>query len=199
MAGARREGRARGLAAHFTFGSYCAQVVELSVDERKRIVVHKVTAVADVGQPVNLSASRRRRGRRSSMGSARRSLATCRSSADARRRNFDTYRLIRNREAPAAIEVTFSRARPPHWLWRDRAFRQLRRRLPMRSRRPTGERIRRMPFAKLGYDLARDPDLNVAVPRNARRAKPVRNESGGSRPDPTLRVCGYDSSSHICR
>ena len=53
------EGRARGLAMHHTFGSYCAHVVEVSVapgsNGQKRVTIHKVVSVADVGQPVNLS------------------------------------------------------------------------------------------------------------------------------------------------
>ena len=53
------EGRARGLAMHHTFGSYCAHVVEVSVapgsNGQKRVTIHKVVSVGDVGQPVNLS------------------------------------------------------------------------------------------------------------------------------------------------
>jgi isoquinoline 1-oxidoreductase beta subunit len=60
-------GRARGLAMHYTFGSYCAHVVEVSVaplrlrsgqaaaSGQKRVTIHKVVSVGDVGQPVNLA------------------------------------------------------------------------------------------------------------------------------------------------
>jgi isoquinoline 1-oxidoreductase beta subunit len=53
------EGRARGLAMHHTFGAYCAHVVELSLsagqNSQKRVTIHRVTSVGDVGQAVNLS------------------------------------------------------------------------------------------------------------------------------------------------
>lgn len=46
-------GRGLGLAAHFTFGSYAAQVAEVSVDDDGRIRVHRVVAAIDCGIPVN--------------------------------------------------------------------------------------------------------------------------------------------------
>jgi isoquinoline 1-oxidoreductase beta subunit len=47
------QGRARGIAVHYTFGSYAAEVAEVSVDAQKRIRVHRVVAAIDVGLPVN--------------------------------------------------------------------------------------------------------------------------------------------------
>jgi len=47
------KGRGRGIAAHFTFGSYAAEVAEVSVDAQKRLRVHRVVAAIDVGRPVN--------------------------------------------------------------------------------------------------------------------------------------------------
>jgi isoquinoline 1-oxidoreductase subunit beta len=46
-------GHGRGIAVHFTFGSYCAHVVEVSVDAGKRLRVHHVVSAIDVGVPVN--------------------------------------------------------------------------------------------------------------------------------------------------
>ncbi len=46
-------GRARGLAVHESFGSIVAEVAEVSVDEDRRIRVHKVTCAVDCGQAVN--------------------------------------------------------------------------------------------------------------------------------------------------
>ena len=148
------EGRARGLAAHFTFGSYCAQVVELSVDARKRVVIHKVIAVADVGQPVNLSGleAQGEGAIIDGLGAAffgdvpiDRGRATV--------TNFDSYRLIRNREAPAAIEVTFlpSGARPTGF--GEIAIPPIAPAVANAIAALTGERLRRMPFVKGGYDL----------------------------------------------
>ncbi len=46
-------GRARGLAVHESFGSIVAEVAEVSVDDRRRIRVHKVTCAVDCGLAVN--------------------------------------------------------------------------------------------------------------------------------------------------
>jgi isoquinoline 1-oxidoreductase subunit beta len=46
-------GRARGLAVHESFGSIIAEVAEVSVEDGKRIRVHKVTCAVDCGLAVN--------------------------------------------------------------------------------------------------------------------------------------------------
>lgn len=46
------KGRARGFAAHYSFGSYVAQVAEVSVDNNNP-QVHRVTCVVDCGRAVN--------------------------------------------------------------------------------------------------------------------------------------------------
>jgi isoquinoline 1-oxidoreductase subunit beta len=47
------KGRARGIAVHESFGSIIAQVAEVSVDEDKRIRVHKVSCAVDCGTAIN--------------------------------------------------------------------------------------------------------------------------------------------------
>ncbi|MGB3209065.1 MAG: xanthine dehydrogenase family protein molybdopterin-binding subunit [Desulforhopalus sp.] len=47
------DGRGRGIAVHASFGSYVAQVAEVSVEESGRIRVHKVTCAVDCGRTVN--------------------------------------------------------------------------------------------------------------------------------------------------
>ena len=47
------KGRARGVAQHASFGSYVAQVAEVSLDKRGELRVHKVFCVIDCGQVVN--------------------------------------------------------------------------------------------------------------------------------------------------
>lgn len=49
------DGRGMGVAFYFSHGGHIAEVVELSVDDRKRIQIHQVTVVADVGPIINLS------------------------------------------------------------------------------------------------------------------------------------------------
>jgi isoquinoline 1-oxidoreductase subunit beta len=45
-------GRARGVACHFSFDSYAAEVAEVSVDKGK-IVVHRVVAAVDIGRAIH--------------------------------------------------------------------------------------------------------------------------------------------------
>jgi len=47
------DGRFRGLAQHKSFGSFVAQVAEISVDDRGRIRVHRVHCAVDCGRVVN--------------------------------------------------------------------------------------------------------------------------------------------------
>jgi isoquinoline 1-oxidoreductase beta subunit len=47
------EGRGRGIAVHASFGSYIAQVAEVSVAGNGSIRVHKVTCAIDCGRTVN--------------------------------------------------------------------------------------------------------------------------------------------------
>ena len=151
-------GRARGLAMHHTFGSYCAHVVELSIapgsNNHRRVTIHKVVSVGDVGQPVNLSMleAQMQGGIIDGLGAAfygEVPIANGRASSQ----NFGDYRLIRMREAPLAIEAHFIQ----HGL-RPTGFGEP----PLPPIGPavanaiaalTGERIRMMPFSKAGYVL----------------------------------------------
>jgi isoquinoline 1-oxidoreductase subunit beta len=46
-------GRARGIATHFSFDSYVAQVAEVSVDKTGEVKVHRVVCAVDCGRVVN--------------------------------------------------------------------------------------------------------------------------------------------------
>jgi isoquinoline 1-oxidoreductase beta subunit len=47
------DNRALGIAGHFTFGGYCAQVAEVELINDKQFKVHKVFAAIDVGVVIN--------------------------------------------------------------------------------------------------------------------------------------------------
>jgi isoquinoline 1-oxidoreductase beta subunit len=148
------EGRARGFAAHHTFGSYCAQVVEVSLNEKKQVTIHKVTAVVDVGQPVNISGieAQVEGAIIDGIGSAffgdvpidrGRAAST----------NFDNYRLIRNREAPRHIEVIIlpSTTRPTGI--GEIGIPPIAPAVANAIAAATVTRIRQMPFSKAGFLL----------------------------------------------
>jgi len=49
------KGRALGLAFHFCHAGHVAEVVELSVDDKKKITIHNVTVAVDIGPVINRS------------------------------------------------------------------------------------------------------------------------------------------------
>jgi isoquinoline 1-oxidoreductase beta subunit len=92
--------RALGVAAHFTFGSYAAHVVEVSV-ERGAIKVHRVVAALDCGPVVNLSGAEAQvvGGVIDGLSSALYGEITVRDGI-ASAGSFNDYRLLRMGEAP---------------------------------------------------------------------------------------------------
>jgi len=143
---------------HYTFGSYCAHVVELSVapgaNGQKGVTIHKVVSVGDVGQPVNLSMldAQMQGGIIDGLGAAFYGEVPI-EKGRATSRNFGDYRMIRLREAPLAIESHFIPS-----LLRPTGFGEP----PLPPIAPavanaiaalTGDRIRLMPFIKAGYVL----------------------------------------------
>ena len=135
------EGRARGLAMHHTFGCVlrarrgsCRS--SAGQNGQKRVTIHKIVSVADVGQPVNLSMleAQMQGGIIDGLGAAfygevpiDRGRATS--------RNFGDYRMIRMREAPRRSRCTSSRAACARPASANRRCRRSRRRWRMRSPR----------------------------------------------------------------
>ncbi len=152
------EGRGRGIAMHHTFGSYCAHVVELSIaaggNGQKRVTIHKVTSVGDVGQPVNLSMleAQMQGGIIDGIGAAFYGDVPI-ANGRAQSRNFGDYRMIRMREAPLAIDTHFipSTLRPTGF--GEPPLPPIAPAVANAIAALTGERIRMMPFIKAGFVL----------------------------------------------
>ena len=152
------QGRARGLAMHHTFGSYCAHVVEVSVapgaNGQTRVTIHKIVSVGDVGQPVNLSMleAQMQGGIIDGLGAAFYGEVPV-EKGRATSRNFGDYRMIRMREAPLAIESHFvpSRRRPTGF--GEPPLPPIAPAVANAIAALTGERIRMMPFINAGYSL----------------------------------------------
>lgn len=106
-------GRARGIAAHFTFGSYAAHVAEVSVDASGRVRVHKIVAAVDCGMVVNASGAEAQvqGGVIDGLSAALYGQITM-DRGRVRQSNFNDYRLLRMAEAPT-IEVHFVRSSAP--------------------------------------------------------------------------------------
>jgi isoquinoline 1-oxidoreductase beta subunit len=100
-------GKSRGVSAYYCHNSYVAQVMDLTVDGDKPNI-DKVWCAVDCGIVINpLSAKNQIEGGIvDGIGHATYSALSF-SNGQTDQKNFDTYRLIRNIEAPKAIETFF--------------------------------------------------------------------------------------------
>jgi len=159
------EGRVRGIAAHHTFGSYSAQVVELSVTPavapapgsgtvRHAVRIHRVTCALDCGIVVNRSGveAQAQGGIIDGLGHAFYGEVTI-DRGRAVEGNFDRYRLIRHREAPDAIDVhvVSSTMRPTGF--GEIAVPVIAPAVANAIAAATGHRLRRTPFVRQGFVL----------------------------------------------
>ncbi|BBM68766.1 xanthine dehydrogenase family protein molybdopterin-binding subunit [Rhodothermus marinus] len=102
------EGHGLGIACHWAFASYAAEVVEASVDDDGQVRVHRVVAVLDCGRVVNPSGAEAQviSGVLDGLWTALRAEIVL----DGGRvvsSNFDNYPLLRQHEVPPVIEVHF--------------------------------------------------------------------------------------------
>ena len=106
-------GRARGIAGHFTFGSYAAEVVEVSLDPAGEFRVDRVVAAVDCGTVVNRSGAEAQveGGILEGLCAALYGEITV-ERGRVRQTNFDTYRWLRIGEAPR-IEAHFVESGEP--------------------------------------------------------------------------------------
>jgi isoquinoline 1-oxidoreductase beta subunit len=98
------KGRARGVAVHESFGSYVAQIAEVSV-ENKTIRVHRVVCAIDCGVAVNPAGVRAQleSGVAFGLGAALHSELTFKDGR-VQQSNFHDYRVLRLDEMPV-VEV----------------------------------------------------------------------------------------------
>ncbi len=102
------KGHGRGIAVHFTFGSYVAYVVDVSVDAAGTLKVHKVTGAIDCGLAVNPLgvAAQMEGGVCDALSTALHERITI-NNGSVVETNFDRYRLMKIDEAPPVVETHF--------------------------------------------------------------------------------------------
>ncbi|MFZ1749141.1 MAG: molybdopterin cofactor-binding domain-containing protein [Saprospiraceae bacterium] len=105
--GSQNNGLHRGVAAYFCHNTYVAQVLDLEMQDNTPIV-KKVTVAIDCGIVVNPDAATNlaEGGVVDGIGHSMYSAITLKDGV-AQQNNFDTYRLIRQKEAPKSIDVHF--------------------------------------------------------------------------------------------
>lgn len=99
-------GTGRGIAGHFTFGGYVAQVVDVEVSADGSLRVPRVVAAVDIGSVVNPNgvAAQLESGVNDGLSTALR-LAINVEGGRVVESNFDTYQLMRIADAPPIIET----------------------------------------------------------------------------------------------
>ena len=98
-------GRGRGIATHFSFDSYVAQVAEVSVDKNGEVHVHKVVCAVDCGRVINPDSviAQMQGGIVFGLSAALKDAITF-ESGRVQQGNFHNYQMLRMNEAPE-IEV----------------------------------------------------------------------------------------------
>jgi len=94
-------GRARGIATHFSFDSYVAQVAEVSVDKQGAVRVHRMVCAVDCGRVVNPDSVKAQMegGIIFGLTAALKSEITL-DHGRVQQRNFHDYQMLRINEAP---------------------------------------------------------------------------------------------------
>lgn len=99
-------GHGRGIAAHFTFGGYVAEVVDVEIDENSGLRVKRVVAAVDIGTVINPNGVKAQLegGVIDGLSTALR-LAIRIEGGRVVSDNFDTYPIMRLADAPMDIET----------------------------------------------------------------------------------------------
>jgi isoquinoline 1-oxidoreductase subunit beta len=148
------EGHGLGIAAHYCFGSYAAEAAEISVESDGKIKIHQFWIALDCGIPVNISGleAQAQGGVIDGLSSSMWGQVTI-DRGRAQQSNFDSYRLMRNNEAPPVIEVHIvpSKERPKGF--GEIALPPVAPTIANAIFAATGKRIRKLPFAASGFSL----------------------------------------------
>ena len=146
-------GIGRGIACHYTFGSYAAVCMDVSLGSNNVLKIHRIVIALDCGIPVHLAGleAQAQGGVIDGLGSSLFGEITLRNGG-AEQSNFDTYRLIRNAEAPPVeVFVVPSSERPTGF--GEMALPPVGPALANAIFAASGKRIRKLPFSASGINL----------------------------------------------
>jgi isoquinoline 1-oxidoreductase beta subunit len=147
------KGTGLGIAFHYSHLGHFAEVAEVSVDANKKVKVHKVWVVADIGPVVNLSGAENQcQGSVVDALSTAMGLAVTFENGRAEQTNFDKYPMIRIDKAPE-VEVHFIQSDYSPTGCGEPAFPPAAPAIANAIYAATGQRIRTMPFRNEGYSI----------------------------------------------
>ncbi len=141
-----------GLAFHFSHQGHFAEVAEVSVDASKKVTVHKMTVVGDIGPVVNLSGAENQ-----VQGCIVDAIGTLALEVDIengriKQQNFDTYRLPRMPISPE-VDVHFRDTDSPPPGVGEPAFPPACPAICNAIYAATGTRIRTLPITREGFSV----------------------------------------------
>jgi len=143
---------ALGLAWCYSHAGHAAQAVELSVDANKRITIHRVVVVADVGQVVDRAgAESQAQGACVDAFSMALAQQITIEHGRVQEQNFGAYPILRMPFAPGVIEVYFMESDFPPTGMGEPALPAMAPAIANAIFAATGERLRAMPFSRWGY------------------------------------------------
>ncbi|MFQ5564633.1 MAG: xanthine dehydrogenase family protein molybdopterin-binding subunit, partial [Parvularculaceae bacterium] len=142
------EGTGRGIAGHFTFGGYVAEVVDVVVGADGSLRVPRVVAAVDIGAVVNPNgaAAQLESGVNDGLSTALR-LAINVEGGRVVEGNFDTYQLMRIADAPPVVETHIADSGDPPAGMGEMGIPPLAPALANAIFQATGRRIRELPIA----------------------------------------------------
>jgi isoquinoline 1-oxidoreductase beta subunit len=147
-------GQALGLAFYFSHRGHFAEVVRVSVDARKKITVHEVWVVGDIGPVLNRSGAEAQvQGSVIDAVSVMMAQRIDIENGRVRQSNFDNYPLLRMPGAPSLINVHFIESDRSPTGCGEPALPPLAPAVCNALFTLTGERIRELPLSNLGYSI----------------------------------------------
>ncbi|MBN4053320.1 xanthine dehydrogenase family protein molybdopterin-binding subunit [Haliea sp. AH-315-K21] len=147
-------GRGMGFAFHFSHAGHVAEVVELSIDDNKKISIHKITVAVDIGPIINMSGALKQvEGGATDGLNSMLNLEISMQDGKIQQENFHQYNLLRMRNAPLNIEAHFIQSEYDPTGLGEPVLPPLMPAVTNAIFAVRGERIRTLPLSKAGYTI----------------------------------------------
>ena len=150
------QGSGLGLAWCYSHAGHVAQAVELSVDANKKIKIHRITAVIDVGPVIDMAGAEAYRGKALPPTRSQPPWGfsfTSKKGRASRKRITTTIPILRMPFAPMATRCLDVQSDNPPTGLGEPAFPALAPALGNAIFAATGERVRSLPLRNLGYSI----------------------------------------------
>jgi isoquinoline 1-oxidoreductase beta subunit len=148
------KGRGIGLAWCYSHAGHVAQAVELSVDEKKRITIHRVVVAADIGPVIDMAGAEAQAQGASVDGfSTALGLEIAIENGRIQQQNYNAYPVLRIPFTPKIVEAHFIQSDYPPTGMGEPALPAMAPATAHAIFAATGERLRSMPFRRLGYTV----------------------------------------------